>query len=101
MRRGAVVVSVLCLGAAWLLGCGFDPRSWLQPRSRLLSAAELGRYRGAPGDPGLYLALLGRVFDVQPGRKHYGPSGAYSGLAGGWVRRGGLSGPEVEVLRGP
>ncbi|XP_015736089.1 neuferricin [Coturnix japonica] len=82
MRRGAVAVSVLCLGAAWMLGPGFDPRSWLQPRDRLLSAAELGRYRGLKGEPGIYVAILGRVFDVQPGRRHYGPGGAYSGLAG-------------------
>ncbi|NWI51080.1 NEUFC protein, partial [Calyptomena viridis] len=38
--------------------------------------------RGQPGQPGLYLALLGQVFDVQRGRRHYGPGGAYSGLAG-------------------
>ncbi|NXA03776.1 NEUFC protein, partial [Sapayoa aenigma] len=47
-----------------------------------LSPAELRRYRGEPGQPGLYLALLGRVFDVQRGRRHYGPGGAYSALAG-------------------
>ncbi|NXX77039.1 NEUFC protein, partial [Urocolius indicus] len=47
-----------------------------------LSAAELSRYRGAQGDPGLYLAVLGRVFDVERGRRHYGPGGAYSGFAG-------------------
>ncbi|NXA19185.1 NEUFC protein, partial [Ibidorhyncha struthersii] len=52
------------------------------PRHRLLSAAELARYRGGEGEPGLYLAVLGRVFDVERGRRHYGPGGAYSGLAG-------------------
>ncbi|XP_030328594.1 neuferricin isoform X2 [Strigops habroptila] len=84
MRRGAAAVAaLLCLGAACLLGRGFDPRAWLPlRRGRLLSGAELARYRGAPGDPGLYLAVLGRVFDVERGRKHYGPGGAYSGLAG-------------------
>ncbi|NXV06937.1 NEUFC protein, partial [Cettia cetti] len=75
MWRGAAA-TLLCLAAAWLLRRGFEPRV------RLLSAAELSRYRGAPGEPGLYLALLGRVFDVERGRKHYGPGGAYSGLAG-------------------
>ncbi|XP_065503522.1 neuferricin [Caloenas nicobarica] len=95
MRRGAAAAALLCLGAACLLGRGFDPRPWLllgrgfdprawlmQPRGRLLSAAELGRYRGAPGEPGLYLAVLGRIFDVERGRRHYGPGGAYSSLAG-------------------
>ncbi|XP_035414900.1 neuferricin [Cygnus atratus] len=76
MWRGAAVAAALCLGAAWLLGRGFEPRG------RLLSAAELRRHRGAEGEPGLYLALLGRVFDVRSGRKHYGPGGAYEGLAG-------------------
>lgn len=81
MWRGAA--ALLCLGAACLLGRGFDPCAWLlPPRGRLLSAAELARYRGAAGEPGLYLAVLGRVFDVERGRRHYGPCGAYSGLAG-------------------
>ncbi|XP_069647563.1 neuferricin [Haliaeetus albicilla] len=84
MRRGAAAAAaLLCLGAACLLGRGFDPRAWLlPPRGRLLGAAELARYRGAAGEPGLYLAVLGRIFDVERGRRHYGPGGAYSGLAG-------------------
>ncbi|XP_069730243.1 neuferricin isoform X2 [Phaenicophaeus curvirostris] len=76
MWRGAAAAALLGLAAAWLLSRGFEPRA------RLLSAAQLGRYRGAAGQPGLYLALLGRVFDVERGRKHYGPGGAYSGFAG-------------------
>ncbi|NXY04515.1 NEUFC protein, partial [Pteruthius melanotis] len=75
MWRGAAA-GLLCLAAACLLRRGFEPRA------RLLSAAELRRYRGEPGEPGLYLALLGRVFDVERGRKHYGPGGAYRRLAG-------------------
>ncbi|XP_055570517.1 neuferricin isoform X2 [Falco cherrug] len=89
MWRGAAA-ALLCLGAACLLGRGFDPRAWLlppPPRGRLLSVAELARYRGAAGEPGLYLAVLGRVFDVERGRRHYGPGGAYSGLAGKLVGR--------------
>ncbi|NXD87125.1 NEUFC protein, partial [Halcyon senegalensis] len=90
MRRGAAAAALLGLGAACLLGRGFDPRPWLRlfllplppSRGRLLSAGELARYRGAQGQPGLYLAVLGRVFDVERGRRHYGPGGAYSGLAG-------------------
>ncbi|XP_075374423.1 neuferricin isoform X2 [Mycteria americana] len=89
MRRGAAAAAaLLCLGAACLLGRGFDPRAWLLPsRGRLLSPVELARYRGAAGEPGLYLAVLGRVFDVERGRRHYGPGGAYSGLAGKLVGR--------------
>ncbi|XP_051491744.1 neuferricin [Apus apus] len=71
--------ALLALGAAWLLARALLPR---RAPHRLLRAAELARCRGAPGQPGLYLALLGRVFDVERGRRHYGPGGAYSGLAG-------------------
>ncbi|KAM7088759.1 LOW QUALITY PROTEIN: neuferricin, partial [Ciconia maguari] len=80
----AAAAALLCLGAACLLGRGFDPRAWLLPsRGRLLSPAELARYRGAAGEPGpLPLAVLGRSFDVERGRRHYGPGGAYGGLAG-------------------
>ncbi|NXK97145.1 NEUFC protein, partial [Formicarius rufipectus] len=74
--RQAAAAALLCLGAACLLRRGFELRH------RLLSAAELRRYRGRHGDPGLYLALLGTVFDVERGRRHYGPGGAYSALAG-------------------
>ncbi|NXM70217.1 NEUFC protein, partial [Serilophus lunatus] len=73
-RRAAAALVFLC--AAGILRRGFESRG------RLLSPAELRRHRGLPGQPGLYLALLGRVFDVQRGRRHYGPGGAYSALAG-------------------
>lgn len=49
---------------------------------RLFVPEELARYRGGPGDPGLYLALLGRVYDVSSGRRHYEPGAHYSGFAG-------------------
>ncbi|XP_053528557.1 neuferricin isoform X2 [Artibeus jamaicensis] len=49
---------------------------------RLFIPEELARYRGGPGDPGLYLALLGRVYDVSSGRRHYEPGAHYSGFAG-------------------
>ncbi|XP_051847504.1 neuferricin isoform X1 [Antechinus flavipes] len=73
----AVTVAVTVAAAAWLLG-GREAGS----RPRLLRAAELARYRGDAGEPGLYLALLGRVFDVEAGRAHYARGRAYSGLAG-------------------
>ncbi|PNI37422.1 CYB5D2 isoform 2 [Pan troglodytes] len=57
---------------------------WWGPRAgfRLFIPEELSRYRGGPGDPGLYLALLGRVYDVSSGRRHYEPGSHYSGFAG-------------------
>ncbi|NXX42288.1 NEUFC protein, partial [Tricholaema leucomelas] len=97
---GGAATALLCLGAAWLLGWGFDPRSWMvrpSARIRLLSVAELARYRGAAGEPGLYLAVLGRVFDVKRGRRHYGPGGAYSGLAGRDATRAFATGDFTQV----
>lgn len=49
--------------------------------ARLFTARELAKYNGE-GDHGLYLGLLGRVYDVEKGRKHYGPGGGYHFFAG-------------------
>ncbi|XP_053563477.1 neuferricin [Bombina bombina] len=49
---------------------------------RLLSKEELSLHHGGQGSPGTYLAILGEVFDVQKGHKHYGPGGSYSFFAG-------------------
>ena len=48
----------------------------------MFSEAELGRYDGSPGSPGLLLALLGEVYDVSGGSQYYGPGGGYSFFAG-------------------
>ncbi|XP_037543518.1 neuferricin [Nematolebias whitei] len=71
-----------CLSA--LLAVLFVPRDWFEPGAgpRLLSRGELAQYDGEQGSRGLYLAVLGRVFDVSKGRKHYGPTGAYHFMAG-------------------
>ncbi|XP_061461448.1 neuferricin isoform X2 [Rhineura floridana] len=85
MLRGALAALAVGWAAAWLWGRGFDPRAWLWRdggAEPVLSAADLGRYTEAEGGAGLYLAVLGQVFDVQRGRKHYGPGGAYSFFAG-------------------
>ena len=47
----------------------------------LLTAEELKLYDGSDGSPGLYIALLGQVFDVSKGKEHYGPGGGYSFFA--------------------
>uniref|UniRef100_UPI0037E712B6 neuferricin n=1 Tax=Semicossyphus pulcher TaxID=241346 RepID=UPI0037E712B6 len=52
------------------------------PPVRLLSKRELSLYDGEEGSKGLYLAVLGQVFDVQEGLRHYGPGGAYRCMAG-------------------
>ncbi|KAF6093204.1 cytochrome b5 domain containing 2 [Phyllostomus discolor] len=72
---------------------------WWRPRAgfRLLIPEELARYRGGPGDPGLYLALLGRVYDVSSGRRHYEPGAHYSGFAGRDASRAFVTGDYSEA----
>ncbi|CAL8364111.1 unnamed protein product [Lota lota] len=53
-----------------------------EPPVRLLSRGELSMYNGASGSKGLYLAIIGQVFDVQKGDRHYGVNGGYHGMAG-------------------
>ena len=49
---------------------------------RVFTKAELAQYDGSADAPGLYLALLGVVYDVSSGRQHYGAGGGYSFFAG-------------------
>lgn len=80
---------VACLSV--LLAVQFLPHDWSVtwgkesqkvPPARLLNRADLSLYDGAKGSRGLYLAILGQVFDVQNGDRHYGPGGTYHSLAG-------------------
>jgi len=48
----------------------------------LLTIDQLAKYDGSPNAPGLYLALLGKIYDVSKGSKHYGPDGGYHFFAG-------------------
>lgn len=70
---------------------------WWGPRAgfRLFTPGELARHRGGPGEPGLYLALLGRVYDVSSGRRHYEPGAPYSGFAGTSAAAPALSGSDA------
>ncbi|XP_068457202.1 neuferricin [Clinocottus analis] len=82
---GYVCVAVLALAVLLV------PRQWSFTSgggsdrgapSRLLSRLELSLYDGEEGSRGLYLAILGQVFDVLKGNKHYGPGGAYHFMTG-------------------
>lgn len=80
---GYVLVAFLALAVV------FIPREWAvtfgygsNKPMRLLSRRELSVYDGEEGSKGLYLAILGQVFDVHKGHKHYGPGGAYHFMAG-------------------
>ncbi|KAM9749687.1 neuferricin isoform 1-T1 [Dama dama] len=88
----AVAVAAAAAMAAWLMG-------WWSPRAdfRLFIPEELARYRGRPGDPGLYLVLLGRVYDVSSGRRHYEPGAHYSGFAGRDASRAFVTGDYSEA----
>lgn len=87
---GYLAAAAVCLAAVLIMRTdpwsltevpGFSylfPKKCMVDEGRLLSKEELSSYDGGHGSPGLYLAVLGQVFDVQKGRKHYGPGGSYS-----------------------
>lgn len=76
------VVNVL---ESWLRQSVSDLSS-LTPE-RMLTEDELTLYNGEPNSKGLYLAILGQVFDVERGRKHYGPGGGYHFFTGSFNKR--------------
>lgn len=91
----SLVAAAAAVMAVWLMDWwGLEgPPSGL----RLFVPEELARYRGGPGDPGLYLALLGRVYDVSSGRRHYEPGAHYSGFAGRDASRAFVTGDYSEA----
>ncbi|XP_036975985.1 neuferricin isoform X1 [Acanthopagrus latus] len=74
------VAALFLLPPEWSFKFGTAPAPG--PPARLLSTRELSQYDGEEGSKGLYLAILGQVFDVHKGHKHYGPGGAYHFMAG-------------------
>ncbi|ESO02026.1 hypothetical protein HELRODRAFT_65888 [Helobdella robusta] len=48
---------------------------------KLITEESLASFRGYDNDK-IYLAILGQVFDVTSGKRHYGTSGSYSYFAG-------------------
>lgn len=85
---GYVLVAVLALAVLyiprdWSVTFGYGSKHQEPPAAvRLLCSRELSLYDGREGSKGLYLAILGQVFDVHKGHKHYGPGGAYHFMAG-------------------
>ncbi|XP_030847183.1 neuferricin-like [Strongylocentrotus purpuratus] len=49
---------------------------------KLFTVDSLKAYDGSRNSPGLHIAIMGKVFDVSKGTKHYGPGGGYSFFAG-------------------
>ncbi|XP_063916710.1 neuferricin [Zophobas morio] len=59
----------------------FAPQKPNPKNSRLFTPEELQLYNGND-KPELYLAVLGKIFDVSKGSKHYGPGKAYNFFVG-------------------
>lgn len=59
-----------------------QPRKSTTKKEKLFTADDLKKYDGREGSKGLYLALLGRVYNVKKGKNHYGPGGGYEFFAG-------------------
>lgn len=49
---------------------------------RIFTLTELSEYNGADNSKGLFIAIMGTVYDVEKGRKHYGPGNSYNFFAG-------------------
>ncbi|KAM8835532.1 neuferricin [Synchiropus picturatus] len=77
-----VIVVLLSAVVALYLFPREQPSTFENGAERLFSKRELPLYDGEEGSKGLYVAVLGQVFDVQKGLKHYGPGGAYHFMAG-------------------
>lgn len=52
----------------------------INPVVKLFTKNELTKYQNL--DNGLYLSLIGQVFDVTSGDEHYGPGGSYHAFTG-------------------
>jgi len=48
----------------------------------IFTKAELATYDGSDGSPGLYLAILGQVYDVETGKEYYAPGNGYHFFVG-------------------
>ncbi|KAI4877407.1 hypothetical protein NFI96_011705, partial [Prochilodus magdalenae] len=79
--------------AGWLFQSSVDVAA---DSGRLLSQDELSLYNGRENSKGLYLAILGQVFDVEKGRRHYGPDGGYHFFTGRDASRAFVTGDFTE-----
>ncbi|CAG9537968.1 unnamed protein product [Cercopithifilaria johnstoni] len=62
----------------------------------VLTKEQLSFFDGTRPSKGTYLAILGRIYDVQKGARHYGPDGSYHFFAGRDATRAFVSGDFTE-----
>lgn len=58
---------------------------------KLYTVQEISKYKGDKESPFIYLSVLGKVYDVSKGKKHYGPGGSYHAFAGEYTDTKALS----------
>lgn len=74
----------------------FLPLTVPENRAKIYTKDELSAYDGSEGSPGLLLAIVGQVFDVSKGKRHYGPGGGYSFFSAKDGTRGFITGDFTE-----
>ena len=65
-----------------LLPTKIYPTSPPQVALRAVTQSELAQHVGQPAGSPIWISILGEVFDVTPGARHYGPDGGYHFFAG-------------------
>jgi predicted heme/steroid binding protein len=51
-------------------------------KGMIMTAVELAKHDGSDPNVPVYIAILGRVYDVEKGRRHYGKGSGYNIFAG-------------------
>ncbi|KAK6052347.1 cytochrome b5-like Heme/Steroid binding domain protein [Cooperia oncophora] len=59
-----------------------EPEVNIEQEMQILNAEQLSLFDGSRPSRPVYLAILGRVYNVDKGRKHYGKGGGYHFFAG-------------------
>jgi len=84
-QRDAVASLLTACRFDWFNGAGRSASSHGVIRTgsdALFSQEDLSLYDGSDTGRGIYLAILGSVYDVSAGRRHYGPDGSYGFFSG-------------------
>ncbi|KAK6029690.1 cytochrome b5-like Heme/Steroid binding domain protein [Ostertagia ostertagi] len=73
-----------------------EPEIKLEEEMQILNAEQLSLFDGTRPSRPVYLAILGRIYNVEKGRKHYGKGGGYHFFAGRDATRAFVSGDFTE-----